>query len=96
MHGTLQACYQSWAFAVTTASDVRSRHIDPENVRNSYMFMKNIRVTVAYFKNALYNLLAMFRSLRPPTLFMTLSADDMHWPELGMLLEDLTYDEAIA
>ncbi|WAR07965.1 hypothetical protein MAR_017923 [Mya arenaria] len=37
----------------------------------------------------------MFRCLGPPTLFMTLSADDLHWPELGMSLEDLSYDEAI-
>ena len=51
-------------------------------LQNSYMFMKNIRGTVAYFRNALYDLLDMFRSLGPPTLFMTLSADDLHWPEL--------------
>lgn len=37
----------------------------------------------------------MFRSLGPPTLFMTFAADDLHWPELGMLLESMTYDEAV-
>lgn len=77
-----------------TASDVRS--IDNPNVlQNSYMFMKNICGTVVYFKNALYNLLAMFRALGPPSIFLTLSADDLHWPELGMLLEDCSYDDTI-
>lgn len=79
----------------TTAEDVRARSSNDENTLNSYMFMKNIRGTVAYFRNALYDLFAMFRCLGPPTLFMTLSADDLHWPELGMSLEDLSFDEAI-
>ena len=80
----------------TTAADVRSRNTDPDILQNLYMFMKNIRGTVAYFRNALYDLLAMFRCLGPPTLFMTLSADDLHWPELGMLLENLSYAEAVS
>ena len=79
----------------TTAADVRMRNTNSDILQNSYMFMKNIRGTVAYFRNALYNLLAMFRSLGPPTLFMTLSADDLHWPELGMLLENLSYEAAV-
>lgn len=78
-----------------TVSDIRNAHENPDIVKNSYMFMKNIRGTVAYFRNALYDLLAMFRSLGPPTLFMTLSADDLHWPELGMLLEHMTYEDAV-
>ena len=39
----------------------------------------------------LNNLLAMVRCLRQPTLFF---ADDLHWPELGMLLESIDYHEA--
>ena len=68
----------------TTPENVRSRNTHPDILQNSYMFMKNIHGTVAYFRNALYDLLAMFRSLGPTTLFMTLAADDLHWPELGM------------
>lgn len=79
----------------TPAADVRSRGTNPDMIQNSYIFMKHIRGTVAYFRNALYDLLAMFRCLGPPTLFMTLSADDLHWPELGMCLENLTYEEAV-
>ena len=77
-----------------TASYVRNSQRDPDFVKNSYMFMKNIRGTIAYFKDALNNLLAMVRCLGPPTLFITLSADDLHWPELGMLLENLDYHDA--
>ena len=80
---------------LTTAKDVRFGH-NENNLHNSYMFMKNIRGTVAYFRNALYNFLAMFHCLGPPTLFMTLSADDLHWPELGMILENLSYEDASA
>lgn len=36
----------------------------------------------------------MVRCLGPPTIFLTLSADDNHWTELGMCLKHLTYEEA--
>lgn len=77
-----------------TAKDVRPGSQNPDVLQNSYMFMKHIRGTVAYFRNALHDLMAMLRTLGPPTLFMTLSADDLHWPELGMTLENLTYCDA--
>ena len=38
--------------------------------------MKNIRGTAAYWADILANLLAIVRCLGPPTLFVTLSADD--------------------
>ena len=64
-------------------------------IRNSYMFMKNIRGTVAYWKDVLYNLLAMIKNLGCPTFFMTLSANDYHWFELSEMLKvplkDLPY-----
>ena len=77
-----------------SAGYIRQRAHDPSFLQNSYMFMKNIRGTVAYFRNGLNNLLAMLRSLGPPTLFVTLTADDLHWPELGMLLEETSYFNA--
>lgn len=64
-----------------TAFDVKNLQQNSMLYQNSYMFMKNIRGTLAYFRNLLYNLLAMFKFLGPPTLFMTLSADDLHWCE---------------
>ena len=41
----------------------------------------------------MYDLLANVRCLGTPTLFMTFSVDDLHWPELGMSLEDIDFDE---
>ena len=77
-----------------TAGYICTNPTDPRLIQNSYMFMKTIRGTVAYFRNALNDLLAMVKTLGPPTLFMTLSSDDLHWPELGMMLEDLDYETA--
>ena len=48
-----------------------------EEIRSQwYIFMKNIRRTAAYWADILGNLLATVRRLGPPTLFVTLSADD--------------------
>ena len=56
------------ASQTVTANDVRNLQSNPDLLQNTCMFMKNIRGTVAYFRNALHDLLAMFRSLGPPTL----------------------------
>ena len=77
-----------------TAGYICTNPTDPRLIQNSYMFMKIIRGTVAYLRNTLNDLLAMVKTLDPPTLFMTLSSDDLHWPELGMMLEDLDYETA--
>ena len=66
---------------------IGSENIEPSELReHSFMFMKNIRGTVAYWADILNDLLATVKCLGPPTLFVTLSADDNHWPELKMLL----------
>ena len=44
--------------------------------------MHNMRGTIAYWQGAKMDLLAMFRTLGPPTFFITLTADDMNWPDL--------------
>lgn len=77
-----------------TAGDIRNCAYNDTLLQNSCMFMKNIRGTVAYFRNQLYNLLAMFKALGPPSIFMTLSADDLHRPELSMAINDVSFDEA--
>lgn len=76
-----------------TAGNVQSAN-ESHIFENSYMFMRKIKGTVAVFKNMLYDLLSMFRCLSPPTLFMILSADDLHWPELGMTLNNINFTEA--
>jgi hypothetical protein len=39
-------------------------------------------------------LLAVLKTLGPPTLFITLSADDCHWPELVMTLTGCNPEQA--
>ena len=53
-------------------------------VRNqeAYKFLKNICGSPAYWQNELYDVLAMLRALGIPTWFLTLSAADLHWPEM--------------
>ena len=77
-----------------TAGFIRNNQNNEELYKNSYMFMKKIRGTIAYYRNSLNDLLAMLRSLGPPTLFVTLSADDLHWPEIGVLIDNLSYKDA--
>ena len=53
-------------------------------VRNqeAYKFLKNIHGSPAYWQNELYDVLAMLHALGIPTWFLTLSAADLHWPEM--------------
>ena len=51
-----------------TAGYLRDKTNNDECFKNSYMFMKNIRGTIAYYRNSLNDLLAMLRFLGPPTL----------------------------
>ena len=48
----------------------------------AYKFLKNIRGSPAYWQSELYDILAMLQSLGIPTFFLTLSAADLHWPEM--------------
>ena len=49
---------------------------------HAYKFLKNICGSPAYWQHQLYEVLAMIRSLGIPTWFLTLSAADLHWPEM--------------
>ena len=53
-------------------------------VRNeqAYKFLRNVRDSSAYWQNELYDVLAMLCRLGIPTWFLTLSAADLHWPEI--------------
>ena len=59
---------------------------NPEIKENCYAFMRNIRGTAAYWQRAKLDLFAMFRTLGPPSYFITLSADNMNWPDLMYVL----------
>ena len=69
-----------------TAGDLRDLSSNPELSDSCYGFMHNMRGTIAYWQRAKLDLLAMFRTLGPPTFFITLTADDMNWPDLLYVL----------
>ena len=69
-----------------TAGDLRDFSNNPELSDSCYGFMHNMRGTIAYCQRAKLDLLAMFRTLGPPTFFITLTADDMNWPDLLYVL----------
>ena len=48
----------------------------------AYKFLKNVRGSPSYWQGELYDVLAMLKSLGIPTWFLTLSAADLHWPEM--------------
>ena len=48
----------------------------------AYSFLKNLRGSPPYYQKTFYELLAMIRQLGAPTWFFTLSAADMHWPDM--------------
>lgn len=74
-------------FTPITAADLNNARTDPVLMQNSYMFTKQIRGTAAYWKSVLLRLLAMVKTLGPPTFFVTLSCND-NSPQLQALLEN--------
>ena len=44
--------------------------------------MRNIRGSPAYWQHELQDVMSMLHSLGIPTWFLTLSAADLHWPEM--------------
>ena len=48
----------------------------------AYKFLKDVRGSPAYLQHEMYEVLSMVHTLGIPTLFMTLSAADLHWVEM--------------
>ena len=70
-----------------TAGQLRGRLDDNPHLReNCYSFMRDICGTQAYWNSVKIQLYAMFRTLGPPTFFITLSADDNNWMDLMVVL----------
>ena len=67
-----------------TASVVRDAQQVNSFVRNDHAFrcLTTVRSSPAYWKRASMDLLGMIRQLGIPTLFMTLSATDLQWPDV--------------
>ena len=67
-----------------TAGQLRNPAVVEQLVRNeqAYKFLENVRGAPAYWQDQLYDVLAMLHMLSIPTWFLTLSAADLHWPEM--------------
>lgn len=60
-----------------------------EAVEHDMAFMHAIPNTVQYWTKRKKDLFAMIRQLGKPTAFLTLSASEMHWPDLLQILQCL-------
>jgi len=69
-----------------TAGQLRDLASNPELSDSCYGFLHNMRFTIAYWQRAKMDLLSMFKTLGAPTYFITLTADDMNWPDLLFVL----------
>ena len=67
-----------------TAGQLQNPAVVEQLVRNeqAYTFLKNVRGSPAYWQDQLYDVLAMLCMLSISTWFLTLSAADLHWPEM--------------
>ncbi len=59
---------------------------NPDYPEHFYGFMKGIRGSIAYWNAAQLDLLALINARGPMTWFITLSANDMNWDDLMMVL----------
>ena len=66
----------SWTFMKSSSSRTTCKN------EQAYKFLKNVRGSPAYWQDQLYDVLAMLRMLSIPTWFLTMSAADLHWPEM--------------
>ena len=55
----------------------------------TYHFRSAMKVTPAYWKKLIYEVLAMVKQLDLPTFFKTLSCADAHWKELISIIVTL-------
>ena len=85
-HSVYRPSSDSTSHDCLTAGDLRDMSNNPELSDSCYGFMHNMRGTIAYWQRAKHDLLAMFRTLGPPAFFITLTADDMNWPDLLYVL----------
>ena len=56
---------------------------------NAYSFMSSVKGTPAYWKQFLFEVLAMVKQLGIPTYFLTLSCADLRWDELPYIINKL-------
>ena len=67
-----------------TAGQLQNSSVVEQLAQNeqAYKFLKNVRGSPAYWQDQLFDVLAMLWMLSIPTWFLTLSAADLHRPEM--------------
>ena len=67
-----------------TSGQLQNPAVVEQLVRNekAYKLLKNVRGSPAYGQDQLCDVLAMLQTLSIPMWFLTLSAADLHWPEM--------------
>ncbi|XP_076397900.1 uncharacterized protein LOC143266155 [Megachile rotundata] len=69
--------------SITPLDYFQAREHTPQRlVDNVHLTMRNIRGSVSYWKRCCSELIAMVRSLGPPTWFATFSCNDLNWPDM--------------
>ena len=56
---------------------------------NAFSFMSSVKGTPAYWKQFLFDVLAMVKQLGTPTYFLTLSCGDLRWEEVPYVINKL-------
>ncbi|KAG5683289.1 hypothetical protein PVAND_012577 [Polypedilum vanderplanki] len=64
-------------------------------VEDLHLHMRSLRGSAAYWRTAFNELTAMIRNIGPPTWFITLSCNDLHWHDMikALLIADGRPDE---
>ncbi|XP_042149867.1 uncharacterized protein LOC121837984, partial [Ixodes scapularis] len=77
------------ALETLTKQQLLGKDFVQQAVEHDMAFMHGIPNTVQYWTKRKRDLFAMIRQLGKPTAFLTLSASEMHWPDLLQLLQRL-------
>ena len=64
------------------------KNIEGENgmAEDVHLYLKNLRGIAAYWRTALYELIAMIKCIGPPHYFITFSCNDLHWLDMRKAL----------
>ena len=78
-----------------TAGALRDMSNNPELSDSCFGFIHTMRGTIVYWQRTKLDLLSTFRTLGPPTFFITLTTDDVNWPNLLYVLYNI-YSKSMA
>ncbi|XP_062713898.1 uncharacterized protein LOC115261586 [Aedes albopictus] len=85
----LQCTFKCMGTANITRANINDREFMEQCIERNLSFLKSIPNSVQYWQQRKKDLFAMMRQLGKPTMFLTLSANEMKWPHLLNLLHRL-------